>query len=129
MASVAQTDDVRGEVGRLLARSVGATGMAAIDRTYLVELVAARSGIPAADADKRVGDAVEQMKTSIDRARKIGIVLGFITAATLLLGAAASWSGAVVGGRHRDESTLWPGFARHAKSRNMWSKQTGAYNA
>ena len=51
------------------------------------------------------------MKTSADKvrattetARKGGILLAFLTAATMVLGAAAAWWGAGVGGRHRDEN-------------------------
>jgi hypothetical protein len=34
--------------------------------------------------------------------RKAGIILAFLTAASMALGAAAAWWGASVGGRHRD---------------------------
>ena len=116
------SEEVRGEVGRLLARSVGATPMVAADRTYLTELVAARTGIAPPDADRRASEAVTQMKDATNRARKTGVVVGFIAAATLLLAAAAAWWGASVGGKHRDENTLWPGFARQQHLRSLWTK-------
>ncbi len=114
--------DVRGEIDRLLLRSTGSVPMVAADRSYLVELVAARTGLTPAEAESRVGAAVAQMKEDLNRARKTGVVAGFIIAATLLLSAAAAWWGAAVGGQHRDENTLWPGFARHGHPRTFWSK-------
>jgi hypothetical protein len=41
----ARGDDVRGEMGRLLLRSSGRTEMSSVDRRYLAELVAARTGL------------------------------------------------------------------------------------
>ena len=114
--------EVRGEIGRLLLRSTGSAPMVAADRTYLVELVAARTGITPADAERRVAESFAQMKEDLNRVRKTGVVAGFIVAATLLLGAAAAWWGASVGGKHRDENTLWPGFAHHGDPRTLWSK-------
>ena len=115
-------EDVRGEISRLLLRSAGSAPMVAADRTYLTEVVAARTGIAQADAERRAGEAVSQMKEGLNRARKTGVVAGFMVAATLLLGAAAAWWGASVGGKHRDENTLWPGFARHVHPRTLWSQ-------
>ena len=115
-------DDVRGELGRLLGRSIGPAQLASADRAYLSEVVAARTGIAPADADRRVGEVVAQLNEATNRARKTGVVVGFITAATLLLGAAAAWWAASVGGKHRDENTLWAGFARHGQTRSMWSQ-------
>ena len=55
-------------------------------------------------------EAIVQVKDAANRARKAAVVLGFVTAATLLLGAAAAWWGATMGGKHRDEGTVWPGL-------------------
>ncbi len=107
-----RADDTRGETARLLLRAAGSGETAAADRTYLAQLVAARTGLSEADASKRVGEVIDSMKRAAARARKVAVVLGFLTAATLLLGAAAAWWGASVGGRHRDEGTVWLGLAR-----------------
>ena len=114
------TDEVRGEIGRLLLRSGATAQIGPGDRTYLTEVVAARTGMAPAEADKRVGEAVAQLKADLNRARKTGVVAGFMVAATLLLAAAAAWWGASVGGTHRDENTLWPGFARHGAVSKSW---------
>jgi hypothetical protein len=119
----ARGEDVRGEMSRLLMRSAGRTIVSAGDRAYLAELVAARTGLAPADAAKRVDDTIAQLKDATNRARKMAVVLGFLTAATLLLGAAAAWWGATVGGRHRDENTIWAGFANHALDSSLWTKQ------
>jgi hypothetical protein len=118
----ARGDDVRGEMGRLLLRSSGRTDMSSGDRTYLAEVVAARTGLAPVDAAKRVDETIVQLKDATNRARKMAVVLGFIMAATLLLGAAAAWWGATIGGRHRDENTIWAGFANHAPGSSLWDK-------
>lgn len=107
----ARPEDVRSDVSSLLTRSVGRGELAAADRAYLVDVVATRSGIPAAEAEKRVDATIAQMKTAADRARKAAVVMAFVTAATLLLGVLAAWWGAITGGQHRDQRTVWPGLA------------------
>ena len=97
------TEASRQEVSRILLTGVADGSLSSDDHAYLVHLVAARTGISQADAEKRVDALTEQMKTAADKARKAGILLAFLTAATLVLGAAAAWWGAGVGGRHRDE--------------------------
>jgi hypothetical protein len=106
-----QTADARSEVTRLLLRSAGRGEVSAADRTYLAQLIAARTGITQADAEKRVTETLDQLKAAADRARKIGIVLAFLTASILLIGGATAWWAAAVGGRHREEGTLWHGFS------------------
>lgn len=114
-------EESRAEVARVLARSMALPAMPVNDRTYLAEYVVARTGIAQTEADTRVTEAITQLKAATDRARKTGVVLAFVTSATLLLGAAAAWWGASVGGRHRDSGTIWAGFSRHGHPRSMWS--------
>ncbi len=97
------TEASRQEVSRILLTGVADGSLNGDDRAYLVRIVAARAGLSQADAEKRVDTLTEQMKTTADKARKAGILLAFLTAATLVVGAAAAWWGAGVGGRHRDE--------------------------
>ena len=63
------------------------------------------------DAEKRVTETLDQMKAAADRARKIGIVLGFLTASILLIGGVSAWWAANVGGKHREEGTVWHGLS------------------
>ena len=105
------TAETRAEVTRLLLSSVGRGEISAADRIYLAQLVASRTGLSQTDAEKRVNDTIEKMKAAAERARKLGIVLGFLTASILLIGGASAWWAAAVGGRHRDEGTVWHGFS------------------
>jgi hypothetical protein len=65
-----------------------------------------------ADAEQRVNQVIASTKEAADKARKVGIVAAFLTAASLLAGLAAAWTGARLGGTHRDEGLIWRGFAR-----------------
>lgn len=109
--SAGQADDRRGEMSRILANSVLGE-VAPSDRTYLAQLVGARTGLPPAEAEKRVSDTLDQMKASLERARKLAIVLGFLAASILLIGAAVAWWAAEIGGMHRDNGTVWHAFAK-----------------
>jgi hypothetical protein len=104
------TEASRQEVSRILLMGAADGSLSGDDRAYLVRVVAARVGLSQADAEKRVDALSAQMKTSADKvraaaetARKAGVLLAFLTAASMVLGAAAAWWGAGVGGRHRDE--------------------------
>jgi hypothetical protein len=92
----------RAEAGRLLLAATGRRGIAPEDRTYLVRLVAARTGIPQPDAERRVDDAITGATTAVHKARRSAVILAFATAVSLLVGAAAAWYASCVGGRHRD---------------------------
>ena len=104
------TETLRQEVSRILLMRAADGALSDDDRAYLARVVAARTGVAQADAEKRVDLLSEQMKNSAvklraatETARKAGILLAFLTAATMVLGAAAAWWGAGMGGRHRDE--------------------------
>jgi hypothetical protein len=72
------------------------------DRSYVAQLVAARTGMSQADAEKRVNETVTEAKTAIDKARRAAAKLSFWLTAALLFGAfAASLTGAE-GGALRD---------------------------
>ncbi len=115
-AQPARDTDYRAEAGRLIASGVGRTEMRAADRTYLAQLVAARTGVPQAEAEQRVNQAITNAKVTADRARKTGIVAAFLAAASLLAGCAAAWTAARLGGMHRNQGTIWRGFARRETS-------------
>jgi hypothetical protein len=72
-ANIAET---RRELVRLLTTDLrnGAEPSTA-DRSYVAKVVAARTGLSQADADKRVGDVVAQIKTDFDKARKAAMHL------------------------------------------------------
>jgi hypothetical protein len=49
-------------------------------------------------------------------ARKLSVISAFITAASLLVGAAAAFFGAHSGGNHRDKNVHWTLFASHIRT-------------
>jgi hypothetical protein len=81
------------------------------DRAYLARLVSDETGLNQADADARVDMAITGLNQAranamrlAERARKFGILITFLTAASLAVGAAACWWAATIGGRHRDQA-------------------------
>ena len=72
------------------------------DREYVSKVVASRTGLSQADADKRVNEVVTQAKTDIDAARKATAQLAFWLTAALLLGAFCASLAATEGGGLRD---------------------------
>jgi hypothetical protein len=92
----------RAEAGRILLAATGRQGITPDDRAYLVRLVASRTGIAPADAERRVQDAITGATTAVQKARHTAVILGFSTAVSLLVGAVAAWYASCVGGRYRD---------------------------
>jgi hypothetical protein len=95
--------DPRPELTRLFARSIRDGGdVAATDRSYISRIVAARTGLSQADADKRVNDVVAQAKADADAARKATASLTYWLSASLLIGAFCASLAATEGGAIRD---------------------------
>jgi hypothetical protein len=101
--AVAPDAQYNAQVGRILARSVTAPTVDATDRSYLAREISARTGLAEADAQKRVDDTVATLRAQADTARRYGVLLAFMTAASLLISALAAWWAASAGGKHRDE--------------------------
>jgi len=100
----------RDEVMRDLSSTFADGAIAPEDRSYMGAEISKRYGVTAQEADKRIDEAIAQLdsakesaRQAAETARKAGILAGFLTAATLLIGAAAAWWAASVGGNHRDE--------------------------
>jgi hypothetical protein len=99
----ADNDAARAEVTRLWTSSFGQNGeLAAADRTYVARLIAARTGMSQADAEKRVADVITEAKAAADSARRGAAKLAFWMTASLLFGAFAASLAAVEGGQLRD---------------------------
>jgi hypothetical protein len=95
--------DSRSEMVRLLGSSLRNGGdLKSADRTYVAKVVAARTGISQADAEKRVNEVVTQAKADADAARKAAMQLAFWLTASLLLGAFCASLAATEGGGLRD---------------------------
>ena len=98
--------DLRAQAARIISTSLGHADLSADDRAYLVRLVAARTGLAVPDAERRVTEVLAQARRAVRRARANAVILAFSVAASMLLGAAAAWFAAGVGGRHRDAGTV-----------------------
>ncbi len=108
--------DVRAAISRTLVASARSGELTPADKTYLGQVIAARTGSDQAAAEARVDAAVAQVrrtaadleiqaKEAADKARRSALITGFLTAASLLISCAVAAIAAGVGGRHRDEGT------------------------
>jgi hypothetical protein len=93
----------RSEMVRLFTRSFRNGGdLKGPDREYAAKIVAARTGLSQADADKRVNDVVTEVKADADATRKATASLAFWVTAAMLLGAFCASLAATEGGGLRD---------------------------
>ncbi len=111
----AELRESKQEVGRILASTTLQGNLSNGDRAYIVRLVAERTGMPEAQADRRVTEVLAEARHAADQTRQAGVIAGFVTAASLLVGAAGAWWAAGNGGRHRDENTVFAGFFRRRR--------------
>jgi hypothetical protein len=102
--------DPRAEAGHIVANAWSTGAVPDADRSYLAQLVAARTGLPPADAQKRVDDfiasaldAETKVKAEADAARKTAAKTAIYTALSMLVGAFIASVSAALGGRLRDE--------------------------
>lgn len=107
----ASPQDVRAETTRIIASGLKNGDVPAADKTYLAQLVAARTGVSQADAQKRVDDVIAKAKDAevkarqaADTARKVAATAAFFTAFSMLVGAFIAAVAATIAGHRRDES-------------------------
>ena len=101
--SGANSNQSRAEVLRLWTASIHDNQeLSATDKAYVVQIVAARTGMSQADAEKRVNEVIVETKTAADTARKGSAKLSFWLTAAMLFGAFAASLAAVEGGSLRD---------------------------
>jgi hypothetical protein len=121
-----QRDDdaaLRSEAARIFAASIKNREFTQRDRDYLTQVVAARTGLPEAEAQQRVDAAMNEARDlelkarqAANQARKAAVIAGFIAAASLLISLVVACLAAGLGGKHRDEGRL-PAFFGH---RRFW---------
>jgi hypothetical protein len=106
----AQGADPKPEVARIVANAVATGNVDDADRTYLTQLVVARTGVPQADAQKRVDDLIASVmdtetkaKAAADTARKAAAQSSIYLALSMVIGAFVASVAAALGGRLRDE--------------------------
>ncbi len=101
----------RDQIGRVLVRAASEGQLSPQDRTYLTRIVAARAGVEVPEVERRLEAfstqakaALERTRVAAERARRLGVLIAFLTAASLAVAAAGAWWGASLGGKHRDEN-------------------------
>lgn len=105
----------RAEAGRIFAQAALGDGtLAADDRTYLAQVVAANTGLNQAEAEARVDEVaarVEQARQDAVEAARIArntaIIAAFLLAASSLVSAIGAFWAAQKGGNHRDKNTVF----------------------
>ncbi|MEX2616300.1 MAG: hypothetical protein WD767_09400 [Alphaproteobacteria bacterium] len=104
----------REEVRRIIAAAGRSGTLAEVDRSYIAQTLAGIPGITPEEAISRVDGFLvlhlTEARAEAEKARKTGIVVAFLTAATFLVSALAGWWAASTGGRHRDNNldlTRW----------------------
>jgi hypothetical protein len=115
--------DMVAPVNRIFAASIKSGQLDPNDRATLVAIVEQQTGLPQAEAEKRVDSAYAQLKDAeakardaAEKARKAALITAFGVAATLLIGAAAATIGAAAGAHHRAERIAITWFG----SRRFW---------
>jgi hypothetical protein len=73
----AETAMERAEAGRILLTASSHSGVAAEDRTYLVQLVSGATGQTGPDAERRVDNVIANAKAAIARSRRSSIIAAF----------------------------------------------------
>jgi hypothetical protein len=99
-----QQDDslVRSEAGLILANGIRQPDMPVQDQTYLAQLIASRTGLSQAEAERRVSDTVTAARQAADLARKAVAHSLYWLFVALLIGAFCATFAATIGGRQRD---------------------------
>jgi hypothetical protein len=93
----------RVEAGRLVAVSLTHQEASVSDTNYLASLVAAKTGLSATDAHKRVSETMVDARQAADHLRKAVARLLLWISLALLTGAFCASLAAMIGGRQRDQ--------------------------
>jgi hypothetical protein len=98
--------ETKAELTRIVSRSIANGSLADADKTYLATVVSQRTGLPQAEAEKRVTDTYAEANRAVrdaaNKARRTAVLGGLVTGISLLLSLAAAWWAAQRGGHHRD---------------------------
>jgi hypothetical protein len=93
---------LRAESRGILANALRQKDVSGPDRTYLGQLVAARTGLSQTDAEQRVSEVFTQARQAADNARKALAHSMYWTFFALLIGAFCASFAATIGGKQRD---------------------------
>ena len=98
----ASASNVSAEATRILGKALTAGNMPAADRNYLVQLIAARTGLSQEEAKQRVDTVTAEAREAADAARKASAMASTYLALSMLIGAFVAGVAAAMGGRVRD---------------------------
>jgi hypothetical protein len=90
------------EATRILGKALMTGNMPAADRSYLAQLIAARSGLSQEEARQRVDAVMTKAREAADAARKASAMASLYLALSMLIGAFVAGVAAAMGGRVRD---------------------------
>jgi hypothetical protein len=90
------------EVGLILANSLRRGSLPAADKSYLTQVVAAKTGLSQNEAENRVSGVYDEARQAADNARKAVAHSLYWLFLALLIGAFCASYAATVGGRQRD---------------------------
>ena len=109
-AQPATNQEVETATARILLTSLQSGGISPADKTYLGQLVSARTGLSQSDASKRVDDVIAaekeaevKLRATADTVRKAASRLTIFTGLSMLIGAFIACVAAAVGGQQRDQ--------------------------
>ena len=94
------------EAGRIVVNALRQNDVPAADKTYLGQLVAARTGLSQPEAENRVTTVVSEARQAADTARKAAAHLLLWIFLALLVGAFCASYAATIGGIQRDHVKL-----------------------
>lgn len=113
-ATVLDTD-ARAAVSRTLVSAAAADQLSPSQKQTLARIVAERTGLSQAEAEKRVDQAYADAKEALETARKATVLSALGTVSALLIGLIAAWYAAQRGGHHRDNNI---------PARLVWSRRS-----
>ncbi len=96
--------DARAAVSRTLVAAAAAGQLSPSRKQTLAQIVAERTGLSQAEAEKRVDQAYADAQKALEKARKAAVLTGLGTVTALLVGLLAAWYAAQRGGHHRDNN-------------------------
>lgn len=114
ITSPAEAAEIRNELARLLTYGLTDGELGTDDKAYAAQVISRHTGMTSSEAQTRIDTVLAKAKETADAARKIALLVGFLTAAALLVGAASAAWAATLGGRHRDRNTDTAAFWRWA---------------
>jgi hypothetical protein len=107
--------DARGAVSRTLVAAAAGGQLSPTQKQTLAQIVAERTGLSQAEAEKRIDQAYADAKKALETARKATVLTGLGTVTALLVGLLAAWYAAQRGGHHRDNNI---------PARVVWSRRS-----